>query len=152
MSEGSRINLPHITVATVIEKNDKFLMVIEDSFGKNVYNQPAGHMECNETLLEAAVRETREETCWHVRLSHYLGTSQYRTPTGLTYVRHSFVADPLRFDETLSRDSDILDTVWLSYEEILEHEADLRSPLVKNDIDRYRTGKFFNLEMLLGFI
>jgi ADP-ribose pyrophosphatase YjhB (NUDIX family) len=54
--------LPHITVATIVERAGKFLMVKEKSGGRLVYNQPAGHVELNESLLDAAIRETLEET------------------------------------------------------------------------------------------
>lgn len=53
---------PRVTVATVIVKEDRFLLVHENTDMGQVYNQPAGHLDPNETLIEAAVRETREET------------------------------------------------------------------------------------------
>ena len=56
----------HITVAAVIEQEGRFLLVEELSGGRAVYNQPAGHVEPRENLLEAVVRETREETAWRV--------------------------------------------------------------------------------------
>ncbi len=52
----SRTWLPRVTVATVIEKDGKFLMVEEDIYGEKTLNQPAGHLEPNETLVEAAIR------------------------------------------------------------------------------------------------
>ena len=55
---------PHATVATVVEHDGKFLLVEEISQGRRVLNQPAGHLEPNESLIEAAIRETLEETCW----------------------------------------------------------------------------------------
>lgn len=148
-----RPSLPHITVATVVEKDGKFLLVQESPNGKRVLNQPAGHMENGETLLNAAIRETLEETCWHVKLIGALGISQYRSPNKLvTYVRHTFSAQALALDENAIRDPDIIDIVWLSYEEIVARKNELRSPLVLNDIERYRKGKHFDLGFVEGYV
>ena len=68
---------PHITVATVVEKDGKFLMVEERSDGALVYNQPAGHLELGESLLEAAVRETLEETRWQVEVNGFIGVYHF---------------------------------------------------------------------------
>jgi 8-oxo-dGTP pyrophosphatase MutT (NUDIX family) len=74
---------PHVTVATVIERDGKFLLVHEyDNFlGKMVYNQPAGHWDEGETLQQAAIRETLEETAWQVQLTHWLGLYTYLAPS-----------------------------------------------------------------------
>lgn len=64
---------PHITVATIVEDNGRFLLVEEFKAGRHVFNQPAGHLEANETLLEAALRETLEETAWDVELTGIVG-------------------------------------------------------------------------------
>lgn len=72
---------PHITVACVIEKDGNFLIVEEESFGQGVYNQPAGHVEPGETLIAAAIRETREETGWQVKPTELLGLYVYSPPT-----------------------------------------------------------------------
>ena len=72
--------LPHITVATIVERAGKFLMVKENSGGRLVYNQPAGHVEVKESLLDAAIRETLEETAWRVNLEKLLGIYQYTSP------------------------------------------------------------------------
>ncbi|MCC7516229.1 MAG: NUDIX domain-containing protein, partial [Pseudomonadales bacterium] len=85
---------PHVTVATVIERDNKFLLVYEfDTFRQQmVYNQPAGHWDEGETLREAAVRETREETAWQVSLDSWLGLYSYLAPSnGYTYLRVAFV-------------------------------------------------------------
>ncbi|MFL0809092.1 MAG: NUDIX hydrolase [Agarilytica sp.] len=145
--------LPHITVATVIEHEGKFLMVEEGSAEQPIFNQPAGHLENGETLVEGAIRETLEETCWHVHVIGFLGVSQYiAKKTGVTYVRHTFVANRISVDTKAKRDPDINDAVWMSYEEILEQGAYLRSPLVLNDIQRYRRGKVSPIENIQGFL
>ncbi len=145
--------LPHITVATVVEKEGKFLLVQEKPDGKLVLNQPAGHMENGETLINAAIRETFEETCWRVKLTGALGISQYRSPNRrITYVRHTFAAQALAFDENATRDPDIVDIVWLDHDEIQARKSELRSPLVLNDIERYLKGEHFDLGFIEGYV
>ncbi len=145
--------LPHVTVATVVRKNNKFLLVQEESAGKKVYNQPAGHLELDETLIQAAVRETWEETGWRVRLTGFLGISQYKAPNnGVSYLRHSFIAEPIEFDKEAVLDKDIIAVVWLSYEEVLASKTQLRSPMVLNDIARFRSGSCFDMALLEGFL
>jgi len=144
---------PHITVATIVQKDSKFLFVIEDSAGKKVYNQPAGHMEPGETLAEAAIRETLEETAWHVSLSHFLGVSQYLAPSnGVTYVRHTFVAKAIEFDTNATLDADILGTTWMTYEQVLGVQDQLRSPLVLGDLKRFKQGTLLDMKTVQGFI
>lgn len=144
--------LPHVTVAALIEKNNKFLMVFENSYGKQVINQPAGHVEAKETILAALERETLEETGWKIKPLHALGISQYDAPNGITYVRHSIIAEPLFLDSCATLDKDILASAWLSYEEIVSDTERLRSPLVLNDIQRYLAGIRFPLAIYTGLI
>ncbi|MFL0798447.1 MAG: NUDIX hydrolase [Cellvibrionaceae bacterium] len=142
---------PHVTVATVIEKDGKFLMVKEQTHNVVHYNQPAGHLEQDESLQTAAARETLEETGWNVELTHYLGVSLYVAPSnGVTYVRHSFSGKPIAHYSGLALDADIIAAEWLSYEEILGMESQLRSPLVKQDIDQYRAGELYPLKIVKG--
>lgn len=141
--------VPHVTVATVVEQNGKFLLVHEQSDGQRVYNQPAGHWDEHESLFEAAQRETLEETGWVVELSHVLGISQYISPVnGFTYLRISFIAKPLHRIPDAKLDSDIIEALWLSYDEILSRQIQLRSPLVLNDIHRYQRGEHFPLSLI----
>ena len=88
---------PHITVATVIEDQGRFLLVEEMAEGRAVFNQPAGHLEANESLLQAALRETLEETGWDVELTGVTGIYLYTAPSnGITYQRVCFAAKPLQ--------------------------------------------------------
>jgi len=140
---------PHVTVATVIEQNGTFLLVHEESDGQRVYNQPAGHWDEHESLFEAAIRETREETGWVVELTHLLGISHYISPVnGFTYLRISFIAKPLHPIIDAQLDKDIIEALWLGYAEIQALQAHLRSPLVLNDINRYLRGEQFPLSLI----
>jgi 8-oxo-dGTP pyrophosphatase MutT (NUDIX family) len=135
---------PHVTVATVVERKGKFLLVHEfDKFqNKMVYNQPAGHWDEGETLLEAAVRETREETAWQVRLDSWLGLYTYLAPSnGLTYLRIAFVGHAEKYLDT-PLDDGIQEAVWLDYPAIQAKAAagELRSPLVLQVIGDYLKG------------
>jgi ADP-ribose pyrophosphatase YjhB (NUDIX family) len=142
---------PHVTVATVIAKEDRFLLVHENTDVGQVYNQPAGHLDPNETLIQAAERETREETGWHVRIDRLLAVNLYNAPNGLTYLRTSFSATPLTQIADATLDKEIIEAVWLTYDDIVQRKAQLRSPLVLSDIERFRSGKSFPLEILTNF-
>lgn len=140
---------PHVTVATVVERRGKFLLVREMADGLEVYNQPAGHLEQNETLVEAAIRETREETGWLVEPTHLLGVSQYTSlHNGITYVRFSFVAEAIQEIPDAHLDDDIIEAVWLTREQIFERTKQLRSPLVLDDMERYRRNQRFPLKLI----
>lgn len=142
--------LPHITVATIVERAGKFLMVREKSAGRLVYNQPAGHVEVNETLLEAAQRETLEETAWRVELKQLLGIYQYSSPeNGITYIRHCFVANAMEPRTAADLDPDIDEAVWLSLEELQRLEAQMRSPLVLQVIRDYLNGNGYPLSVVV---
>src|SRR3569832_1835751 len=71
---------PHVTVAAVVEQDGRYLLVEEHSTAGVVYNQPAGHVEPGESLIEAAIRETREETAWHFRPTALLGVYRWVHP------------------------------------------------------------------------
>ena len=140
---------PHVTVATIVERDGRFLLVYEEADGKQVYNQPAGHLDPNETLQEAAIRETLEETAWHVTLTGVVGVNLYEAPSnGVTYLRTTFIAEALNQDTERSLDTGIIEAVWLTYEEILERRAQLRSPRTLQIIDEYRAGRRFPMDVI----
>ena len=142
--------LPHITVATVVERAGKFLMVKENSGGRLVYNQPAGHVEIGESLLDAAIRETLEETAWHVNLEQLLGIYQTTSPdNGITYIRHCFIAKAIEPRTERDLDEDIAEAVWLSLEELEQREAQMRSPLVLEVIRDYLKGVNYPLSLIV---
>lgn len=140
---------PHVTVATIVERDGRYLLVYEEADGKQVYNQPAGHLEQNESLLEAAVRETLEETGWTVMPTAVVSLSLYVAPSnGVTYLRTTFVADAVSLDPARQLDTGIIAAVWLTYEEVLARRDQLRSPMTLQVIDEYRAGKQFSLSIL----
>ena len=120
---------PHITVATVVQRHDTFLFVEETDNGGAVFNQPAGHLEPNESLFEAALRETLEETGWSVELTGLVGLYHYYSPhNDTTYLRVCFAAAPLD-QQSLELDPDIIAVHWLTAAELKDRP--LRSPLVQ---------------------
>jgi ADP-ribose pyrophosphatase YjhB (NUDIX family) len=141
----------HLTVATVIHREGHFLMVRELDNGREVINQPAGHVEPGETLQEAALRETLEETGWHIHLTGFLGINHYRSPgNGKTYYRVSFVAEPLRTQSNARLDEDIVAAEWLSHQTIAS-SGQLRSPMVLSDINLFLTNSIYPLDIVKYF-
>ncbi|WP_172152332.1 NUDIX hydrolase [Pseudomonas tumuqii] len=140
---------PHITVATVVENQGRFLLVEELKGGRLVLNQPAGHLEANETLREAAVRETLEETGWDVELTGIVGVYLYTAPSnGVTYQRICFVAKPLRHHPQRNLDSGIVGAPWLTRDEVSSQPERWRSELVLRCIDDYLAGPLHDLELI----
>ena len=140
---------PHITVACVIKKDSKYLIVEEESEGRIVYNQPAGHVDGHETLAKAALREVKEETGWTVRLSGIVGYYAYTSPINhVTYYRVTFAAEAIAPIESAELDPDIIRTHWLSLEEIISAEAQLRSPIVLKSIQDYEQRPLVPLDFI----
>jgi len=141
-------NSIHLTVATVVERDNKFLMVRETIDGEQVINQPAGHVEPGEDVIAAALRETMEETGWEVAISGFLGFSNAMSPTtGITYYRLVFVAEPLNFNEDAEIDNDIDCAEWMTLDEIKDPANKPRSEMVDQAIDDFISGRVFSLEM-----
>jgi ADP-ribose pyrophosphatase YjhB (NUDIX family) len=144
---------PNVTVATVVERtnqqNEKeYLLVHEIRDGKKVYNQPAGHLDEGESLAEAAIRETREETGWDVTLTHIVGIYRFIGANGITYMRHVFAATPIQHNPGQTLDDGIIEAVWMTYEEILNNTKAIRSDMVKSALDDFRKGEPYPLGLL----
>lgn len=140
---------PHLTVAAIIEQEGRFLLVEEAAEGRVVYNQPAGHLDENETLLEAVVRETLEEAARHFTPEAITGFYQWKSPiNGFTYIRIAFCGRCSERDLDRELDTDIIDTVWLTPAELVEQQEKLRSPMVMRCIEDYMTGKRYPLDMI----
>lgn len=144
---------PHVTVACVVEKDGQYLMVEErdEASGELVLNQPAGHLEPEdgESLTAAALRETLEETGWHIELVGVLGIALYCAPkSGITYFRTTFLARPLQRMPAARLDPDIHAVHWLDYTAIQAQSARMRSPLTLAVIERYRQGVCHPLDLI----
>ena len=143
---------PHQTVATIVERDNKFLLVEELIDGKTVINQPAGHLENNESLIEAAVRETFEETAWKVEPVALLGVYKYTAPSNnITYIRTCFIAEALEHIADSPLDTGIIRALWLTKSELEARSDDLRSPLVMRVIEDYLEGKRYSLGLVQDF-
>ncbi|MEE8058084.1 MAG: NUDIX hydrolase [Pseudomonadales bacterium] len=141
--------LPHVTVATIVERDGKYLLVEEVSNGDLVFNQPAGHLDANETLQQAAIRETFEETGWTVTLKGIVGLALYTSPHNqVTYHRTTFIAEAISHNPDLALDDGIQQVLWMSYEEMLVNVDKMRSSLVIKSIEQYRAGHHYPLDMI----
>lgn len=139
---------PHVTVAAVVEQDGRYLLVEEHGTTGVVYNQPAGHVEPGESLIEAAIRETREETAWHFQPTALVGVYRWVQPsTDVTYLRFCFTGDCTDHDPVQPLDTGIIRTWWLTRPEIDEIADQLRSPLVARCVDDYRSGRRYPLEL-----
>jgi len=143
-----RLFTPHVTVATVVAQQSRFLIVEELIDGQVMYNQPAGHLEQNENLIAAAQREVLEETAWDVDITGYLGVCVYSAPNGTTYVRHSFCGQAVRHHADRSLDNGIVAAHWLQRTEIEQRYKQLRSPMILATIDEYLAGRVYPLAMV----
>ena len=138
---------PEVTVAAVTEVAGRFLCVEERIRHDLVFNQPAGHVEDGETLLEAVVRETREETAWAFQPEALLGVYLWRNPSsGRSTLRFAFIGTVSHHNSMQRLDRGIVGTHWLNRAELQQREPRLRSPLVLRCVDDYLTGRRFPLD------
>ncbi len=140
---------PHVTVATVVEDQGRFLVVEEMADGRAVFNQPAGHLEADESLIQAALRETLEETGWEVELTAVIGLYLYTAPSnGVTYQRLCFAAKPLRQRLDHPLDAGIIAPHWLTRDELAADPRRWRSELLLRCIDDYLSGERHALSLI----
>jgi ADP-ribose pyrophosphatase YjhB (NUDIX family) len=131
---------PRVTVAAVIEHDGRYLLVQERDQGRRVLNQPAGHLEPKESLLEAVIREVREETCRDFTPSGLIGVYRWVSPAGLTFLRFAFAGKAGDSLPGCRRDPEIEGNLWLSEAELAARDDQLRSPLVLRCIRDARQG------------
>jgi 8-oxo-dGTP pyrophosphatase MutT (NUDIX family) len=125
----------------VIERRGRFLVVKEHVARRVVFNQPAGHVEAGETLLQAVVREVREETAWNFTPRFFLGAYSWREPRhGRSFLRCAFCGDVSGHDPQQPLDRGIVSTHWLSAARLRSEVARLRSPLVLRCLEDYLGG------------
>ena len=143
---------PHVTVAAVIERDGKFLLVEEETDSGIRYNQPAGHLECREALTDAVVHEVLEETGCTFVPQYLIGVYNWRNEAkDLTYLRFAFGGEVVAHDAQRSLDAGIIAAHWLSLDEIRALQPRHRSPLVMRGIDDWLAGKRYPLDLLTHF-
>ena len=141
---------PNITVAAVVEQDGKFLLVEEQTDEGAVLNQPAGHLEADESLLEGVVRETLEETAYHFQPEFLLGVYRWQIPgSNVTYLRFAFTGHTSGFDGQRKLDKGIIRAAWMTEAEIRKQAHRHRSPLVLRCVHDYLAGKRYPLDILV---
>ncbi|HSI37982.1 MAG TPA: NUDIX hydrolase [Methylotenera sp.] len=141
--------MPHATVAAIVEDNGKFLLVEETTDRGNRFNQPAGHLEDNETLLQAVVRETMEETAYTFEPTSLLGIYHWKHEhNDTTYLRFAFIGSVSHYQPELPLDEGIIRAVWMTADEIRSKANLMRSPQVLTCIEDYLSGQQFPLSVV----
>ncbi|MEZ5540627.1 MAG: NUDIX hydrolase [Pseudomonadota bacterium] len=144
---------PHVTVAAILEQDGRFLLVQERVAGRSVLNQPAGHLEDDESLIAAVIRETREESGWDFAPDRITGIYRWRMPERhQTYLRVAFAGRGLAHDPHCDLDAGIERTLWLTAAEVRARADQLRSPLVQRTIDDYLAGADYPLALLTDIV
>ncbi|HXF66821.1 MAG TPA: NUDIX hydrolase [Burkholderiales bacterium] len=140
---------PSVTVAAVVEREGRFLLVEERTERGRLYNQPAGHLEPGESLLQAVRRETLEETAYEFEPTGLLGVYQYHSGADdVTYIRFAFTGEIAGHEPGRALDHGVIRALWLTPEEARRESARHRSPLVMRCIEDYRAGQRFPLSVL----
>ena len=143
---------PHVTVAAVIERDGRFLLVEEETPDGLRLNNPAGHLDCGETPEQACTRETLEETAYRFTpgalVGIYLSRQRKADGNDTTYLRFAFcgtlgACDPLR-----KLDTGIVRTLWLTADEVRASAARHRSPLLVQGMEDYLRGTRYPLELV----
>jgi phosphatase NudJ len=144
---------PNVTVAAVIERNGRFLLVEEETPEGIRLNQPAGHLDPGETPVDGAIRETLEETACDFVPSALLGiymarSASIREAVPVTYLRFAFVGTVGDAEPGRKLDTGILRTLWLTADEVRARYPAHRSPLVMKCIDDYLAGQRYPLSLV----
>ncbi len=141
---------PHVTVAAIIEQDNQFLMVEELVHHQRVINQPAGHLDPDESLIDAVIRETREETAWLFTPQYISGIYLWKHPQNQkSFLRVAFCGSVHDHKAEQSLDEGIIQTIWKTRSQLLQCEHSLRSPMVMRCIDDYVAGKRYPMDMLI---
>jgi ADP-ribose pyrophosphatase YjhB (NUDIX family) len=142
---------PEVTVAAVTETGGRFLLVEERVNRRLLFNQPAGHVERGETLLEAVMREAREESAWRFHPHALLGVYRWRNPlSGRCVLRFAFTGSVSDHDPQQRLDHGIVRTHWFARAELEQRRARLRSPLVLRCVHDYLAGQRQPLDSVAG--
>lgn len=139
----------HVTVAAIVEQNGTFLLIEEETNRGNRFNQPAGHLEDNESLIEAVIRETQEEAAYCFKPTALLGVYQWKHEhNNSTYLRFAYIGDVSDHRPEQALDTGIIRSVWMTIEEIREKAMLMRSPQVVTCFEDYLNGQHFPLETI----
>ena len=142
---------PRVTVAAIVERDGRFLLIEEETGAGLRLNQPAGHLDPGESLLTAVSREALEETAYEFVPETVVGIYHHVVaPSGLTYLRFAFAGRLGRLHADRSLDHGIVRTLWMTREEVHASAARHRTPLVQRCIEDYCAGRRFPLEVLQG--
>ncbi|MEQ1590377.1 MAG: NUDIX hydrolase [Gallionella sp.] len=143
---------PNTTVAAVIERDGKFLLVEENTSQGVRFNQPAGHLEANESLLAAVARETLEESAYHFTPTHLIGVYRWHSSdSDTTYLRFAFTGNITGHEANRRLDKGIIQALWLTPDEIRANQAHHRSPLILRCVEDYLAGKRYPLELITHY-
>lgn len=149
---SSLIWKPNVTVAAVIEQDGKFLLVEEHTSQGLMLNQPAGHLDENESLLHAVVREAREESAYDFEPQHLVGIYQWRAEkSDTTYLRFAYCGNILAHHAGQALDEGIVRTLWMTPEEVRASVSRHRSPLIVRCMEDYLAGKHYPLELITHY-
>jgi NADH pyrophosphatase NudC (nudix superfamily) len=144
---------PHVTVAAIIEREQRFLLVEEETSHGIAFNQPAGHLEPGESLIDAVIREVSEESAWTFTPEYIASIQLWRKqPDASSFLRICFVGHCSHYQSRQSLDDGIIATHWLTRDEIVAKKSKLRSPLVLTTIDQYLAGEHHSLSLLKTFL
>jgi len=140
---------PSVTVAALIERDGRFLFVEEEANGRRVLNQPAGHLDPGESLVEAVAREVLEETAHRFVPTGLVGIYRWRYDKEVvTFLRFAFHGRVDGVEEGRRLDKEIIALAWLTPAELAARRAEHRSPLVQQCVDDFLAGRSFALEVL----
>jgi 8-oxo-dGTP pyrophosphatase MutT (NUDIX family) len=143
---------PNVTVAAVVEQDGKFLLVEEQTRGGILFNQPAGHLEPAESIIQGSIRETLEETGYTFTPQWVLGIYRWHSHAGnITFLRFAFTGSVSDHDPGRTLDAGIVRAAWFSPDEIRETACRHRSPLVMKCVEDYLAGKRYPLEILTHY-
>ena len=143
---------PHVTVAAVIERESRFLLIEEETSQGLRFNQPAGHWEAGETLTAGTIREALEESAYDFLPQYLIGIYRWHAPASdTTFLRFAFGGDIAAHHPERALDNGIVRAAWLTIDEIRASQALHRSPLVLRCCEDYLAGKRYPLDILVHY-
>lgn len=143
---------PNVTVAAVVYRDGKFLLVEEETEAGLAFNQPAGHLEQGEALIDAVVREALEETAYHFKPTHLVGIYNWHHPVkNLTYLRFAFAGELRGYEAGRPLDDGIVGARWLTLDDVRATRERHRSPLILRCCEDYLAGRRYPLDLLVHY-